>query len=422
MSIANDIAQELIDTILDFLHDDIPALLASSLVSRKWVPAPRHHIFGRRIVIHHFLPGRRGNRGFMDNATPFLEICRSPLCSLVPSMRNVVLNVNTEHSPAGPVPRMLTDIFDVLAKAPIKKMLFVDHTSSLAAPVFLAQTMGQCLSNVQELSYNALGRIAGDILAIIAAPASLHTLSIYGTHRGSSMDPFALSAAPQPGNRFENLSTLRICLYARQSDALLSWMKADSLRLETLDLTVFHGYHNGWGPVTALNAFLHGESTATLKVLSLSVVYEDDDNDVDEDVRIEAPSDGELDLSALTKLHTLRITSHSVESVCAALASLPPSTLRIFRFDYEHWLYYEDAPCACNGTQMHMFVHAVQTPQLDSLTVFDLRVPDYFDEEGMVWFREQFGKWAEDDRMLLSTTEREWKQDSWEELCEEIFE
>ncbi|KAJ6458937.1 hypothetical protein C8R47DRAFT_994832, partial [Mycena vitilis] len=45
MPVSADVAQELIDTILDFLYDDSKTLLSSSLVARKWVPATRHHVF-----------------------------------------------------------------------------------------------------------------------------------------------------------------------------------------------------------------------------------------------------------------------------------------------------------------------------------------------------------------------------------------
>ncbi|KAJ7720367.1 hypothetical protein DFH07DRAFT_760873, partial [Mycena maculata] len=61
---------ELIDAILDFLHDDRQSLLHSSLVARKWVPATRYHIF-ERIAINHFLAGQRGYRQYRDNAHDF---------------------------------------------------------------------------------------------------------------------------------------------------------------------------------------------------------------------------------------------------------------------------------------------------------------------------------------------------------------
>ncbi|KAJ7022319.1 hypothetical protein C8F04DRAFT_971679, partial [Mycena alexandri] len=47
MALGDDLAQELVDTILDFLHDDQKSLLSSSLIARKWVPATRYHVFER---------------------------------------------------------------------------------------------------------------------------------------------------------------------------------------------------------------------------------------------------------------------------------------------------------------------------------------------------------------------------------------
>ena len=39
------IPQELSDTILDFLHDDMAALCSAGLVCRSWLPASRFHLF-----------------------------------------------------------------------------------------------------------------------------------------------------------------------------------------------------------------------------------------------------------------------------------------------------------------------------------------------------------------------------------------
>lgn len=38
--------QELIDTIVDFLHNDTPTLIACSLVASNWLPSTRFHLFG----------------------------------------------------------------------------------------------------------------------------------------------------------------------------------------------------------------------------------------------------------------------------------------------------------------------------------------------------------------------------------------
>ena len=39
------IPQELSDTILDFLHDDVTALCSAGLVCKSWLPASRFHLF-----------------------------------------------------------------------------------------------------------------------------------------------------------------------------------------------------------------------------------------------------------------------------------------------------------------------------------------------------------------------------------------
>ncbi|KAF8180697.1 hypothetical protein K438DRAFT_1508925, partial [Mycena galopus ATCC 62051] len=88
MPVSADIAQELVDSILDFLYDDHASLLSCSMVAQKWVSATRHHVFGR-ITINHFFPGR--GHFFKDSAHSFLALCRSAHCTIIPSVREVVL-------------------------------------------------------------------------------------------------------------------------------------------------------------------------------------------------------------------------------------------------------------------------------------------------------------------------------------------
>lgn len=285
-----ELAQELVDCILDFLHDDRKSLLSSSLVSRTWVPATRHHLF-ERVAINNFFAGRHGYHRFTDNAHKFLTICGSPHCTIITSIRNVVLNVNTQFTPAGPVPQLLADIIDVLARAPVNKLLFIDHTSSLSLPISLAWIAPR-LAGLRDLSYNALERPAEDIFALVASFPALRVLSVYSSPKGAPTASITHGLEPHP--TFAHLHTLRARLYAGQSEELLSWPHSagNYPNLETLDLTVFHGYHNGWGPVAALNAFLraHGDH---LRHLVFRVSYEDSDDDVDEMLRVEQPSHGE---------------------------------------------------------------------------------------------------------------------------------
>ncbi|KAJ7438364.1 hypothetical protein B0H11DRAFT_1829309, partial [Mycena galericulata] len=188
-------AQELIDTILDFLHDDRASLLSSSLVGRTWVPATRYHIF-ERIAINHFSTGHRGDHHFRDTAHPFLSICGSPHCSILMSIRTVVLNVNTDFAPAGPNPRLLVAIVNALAHAPVGKIIFIDHTSFLAPETSLSW-LAPHFSGLQELSYNALERAAEDLFAFVSLFPELRILSVYSTHKGAPAASIAHGPAPR---------------------------------------------------------------------------------------------------------------------------------------------------------------------------------------------------------------------------------
>ena len=53
------IPQELSDTILDFLHDDVTALCSAGLVCRSWLPASRLHLFSD-IELNPRISGHRG--------------------------------------------------------------------------------------------------------------------------------------------------------------------------------------------------------------------------------------------------------------------------------------------------------------------------------------------------------------------------
>ncbi|TBU37289.1 hypothetical protein BD309DRAFT_876732, partial [Dichomitus squalens] len=48
---------EIVDYIIDHLHDDTPTLSASSLVCRAWLPSCRYHLF--EIVYYRLTPATR---------------------------------------------------------------------------------------------------------------------------------------------------------------------------------------------------------------------------------------------------------------------------------------------------------------------------------------------------------------------------
>jgi hypothetical protein len=73
------IPQELVDYIIDHLHNDKPSLAACSLVCRDWIPPSRYH----------FLPKLSLN--FVD-IHHCLYILESPLCTIVPRIRHLSLH------------------------------------------------------------------------------------------------------------------------------------------------------------------------------------------------------------------------------------------------------------------------------------------------------------------------------------------
>ncbi|KAF9481742.1 hypothetical protein BDN70DRAFT_505561 [Pholiota conissans] len=73
------IPNELIDSIIDYNHSDPPTLLASALVSKKWIPASRYHVFSNINISH-------------ENAQEFMQLVRSPNCTFCGILRG--LNVH----------------------------------------------------------------------------------------------------------------------------------------------------------------------------------------------------------------------------------------------------------------------------------------------------------------------------------------
>ncbi|KAJ7649595.1 hypothetical protein B0H17DRAFT_1102161 [Mycena rosella] len=400
MAFSVDLAQELIDHILDFLHDDRGSLLSSSLVARQWVPAPRYHIFERITINRYFTAGHH----FRETTQNFLSICASPHCTILPSVQSVILNINTELGPASV--GLLEDIVHVLARAPVKKMLFVDH-NSMVQPVSLSW-IAPFFPGLQEFVYNALYRVAEDIFVLVTSFPILRILSVYSR----TPDPSSAEIVPTrlypaiPHAVFAHLHTLRMKLSTH--DSVLSWLQSTELRpLETLDLHLFNPYHNGWGPVAALNSLLHANGEH-LRHLTLRVSNEDSsDETIDDLVRQLRVADGEVDLSGLTNLRSLRLHVHSA-------ASTPP--LEALEVDFARWIYYGILPCTCDPQILLPEFSAVMGhDQFAGLTAFDIRVPDIFGDSGRNALREFFPRWKDTQVLRVGYVESASPQvDSWE--------
>ncbi|KAJ6557738.1 hypothetical protein B0H19DRAFT_1148444 [Mycena capillaripes] len=418
-----DIAQELVDTILDFLYDDRRSLLSSSLIARKWVPATRHHLF-EKITINHFFTGRAGHL-FRDTAHSFMEISRSPHCTILPSIGSVVLNIDTD-----PAPTLLHELVDVLALAPVSKVLFIDRTSQFGKPISLSWITPH-FPGLREFTYNSLDRFVLDVFTLVISFPELRSLSLYSNTR-----PAAKAAITQakpyptlPPAVFAHLRTLRLRLFSHQSEEFMAWLLSigDQLSLETLDLNVFHFYHNGWGPVSALNAFLSANG-AHLRDFSLCLRYEDD-RDVDEERLLSTDSDGDVDLSNLTNLRSLRLNSHNVEAVCRTLASLPlpddaqPQSLSTLEVSFKEWIHYDDVPCACDPRILvHDFAGVMHGDQFAHLTNFRILVPEFFGQVGTEMLRQYFPKWKDTKVLSVQFIDRfQYPLESWENVRDALL-
>ncbi|KAF8160220.1 hypothetical protein K438DRAFT_1985840 [Mycena galopus ATCC 62051] len=411
MPVSADIAQELVDSILDFLYDDHASLLSCSMVAQKWVSATRHHVF-QRITINHFFPGR--GHFFKDSAHSFLALCRSPHCTIIPSVWEVVLNVDSD-----PVPAMLKELVDILGRAPVSKMLFIDHTTSFRDPISLSWITPH-FPGLREFSYNSLDRFVLDIFGFVASFPQLHTLSLYSNTKDAAKTSIT-QAKPYPtlpGAPLASLHTLRLRLFSHQSAEFMAWLQTfgDRIQLETLEVDVFHFYHNGWGPIASMNAFLDANG-AHVRTFALRLHLEDD-REVDETILLSTPSDGDLDLSGLTHVRSLSLSTHNGEAMCAALASLPsdPQTLDTLRVSFLPWIHYDDFPCMCDPRIiLAEFVDVMSRDQFAQLAEFTILVPAFFGDGGREALRQYFPKWKGTDILRIGFVSRfEFPLDSWE--------
>ncbi|KAJ6549982.1 hypothetical protein B0H19DRAFT_1264849 [Mycena capillaripes] len=139
----------------------------------------------------------------------------------------------------------------------------------------------------------------------------------------------------------------------------------EHIRLETLDLSVFHFYHDVWGLVGCLNAFFGAHGVAHLQDLSLYTCYKVN-SDVDRVLLLNKGSDGEVHFSDLTNLHHLRLGGHSVSAICRALTSLPspsPHTFQSLEVSLGPWIHYAAIPYAYDMATCTV-LHSLLSPNL----------------------------------------------------------
>jgi hypothetical protein len=256
----SDTPQEILERILDFLHDDHATLYSASLVSRAWIHAPRYHLFSQTLLKEIY----RWGRLLKENACLFLVLARSEHCTILPAIRSAILIVQTQE--------LVDDLVKVLA--PSKRLSQLTYIHTLRSETI--SWNAQILTNIHDFYFDFLWyTFDADAWRLVTSFPNLHSLALYT----NATCPITLPSSI-PGSVFRNLRTLRLRLTA--SEELFEWLtKLDGTRfiLETLDLRMFRPHRGSWGSMSALNAFLKDVSD-TLTHLSIGIFYETDLNEL----------------------------------------------------------------------------------------------------------------------------------------------
>jgi hypothetical protein len=254
---------EIFERILDFLHDDHAALCSSSLANREWVSTARFHLFNPTII----------NEFKSPDARSFLSLVQSPYSTILPAIRQVVLNITTLD--------LISDVVNKLKRSKaLKHIVFFDHSYISDSPSL--SWIAQALPNIYDFSYNTTSAVRNDVYRLFASLPKLRSLAIYTEVHTAFAFPVQI-----PGPHFLHITTLRLRLL--KSEQFLDWLQTlDGWNplLETLDLRIFRICHRGWGPVKALNSFLKANSSS-LRHLSLGIDYAARVVDVDESICVD---------------------------------------------------------------------------------------------------------------------------------------
>ncbi|KAF8954249.1 hypothetical protein BDZ97DRAFT_2081830 [Flammula alnicola] len=402
---------EILDRILDFLHDDQAALCSSSLVSRNWVSVPRYHIFNRTIISEFLTPDRR----IKENVHSFLALVQSPYCTILPAIRNVVLNV-TRADLIGDV------VIELKHSKVLTQIVFIDY-SRISESRSLSW-IALALPNIHAFSYNAIYAFPADAWRLVTSFPRLQNLAIYTNVHTTFTFP-AQIVRPQ----FLHLRTLRLRLVRSEQflDGLQSvggWYSP----LETFDLRVLRKSHKGWGPVDALNSFLKANS-GSLRHLSLGIQYIDSLVHMDESVCADRLSTTEMpiDLSALPDLSTLFFITHDINSICNSLASLDPSSrLQVLNLHVLCWECGRLNVCDCVPSRLLAKLASImEENQSLAETTFDLRVSNVFGGPELELVPELFRKWKQRGALTMSSVSFDDEDDvqvgSWSSIRPLVF-
>lgn len=130
-----------------------------------------------------------------------------------------------------------------------------------------------------------------------------------------------------------------------------------------------------------------------------------------------------MDLSGLPNLRSLHLSCHSVDAICSTLTSALP-TLAALEVDFTSWIYYHDAPCMCDPSVMvDDFAATMAEDHFAGLASFEIRVPEFFGEQGKEMLKTYFPRWKNTPNVLrVSYIDRSFYQvDSWQTVRELMF-
>ncbi|KAJ6458915.1 hypothetical protein C8R47DRAFT_1244601 [Mycena vitilis] len=426
-----DFAQELIDLILDFLHEDRESLLRSSLVKRAWLSTSRHHVFSRISLECFYVGGLPGT--FRDNVHSFLEISHSPHWTFADMLRTVLIDI-------GPGENLLDRVVRSLGRTSIQEVFYVDRTASdiLISPRlgstespklrYCRQPALSCIAlrvpQLRKFSYNSTSNIREDVFSLITdfpmlQSLTLHTYSDKSRAEGTSMPSLTLSVLPTAN--LEHLRTLRLRFWGSNSAQILEWFQHVDLQLETLDVEILSSFHNGWGSIAPLNAALKA-NRESLRNLRLCVDYVGDHSHAPNFILTRA-SEGQVNLKILTSLRKLSLRTHDMEAACSALESLPDlPSLQSVKVDQPAWLVEEASPCPCDASSLHSrFAAVMRRPKFSQLTSFSFLLPNHFDEEMVREVKTHFQQWGPRVLRVGISDKFEHQTDSWNSVRDQVY-
>ncbi|KDR65889.1 hypothetical protein GALMADRAFT_162306 [Galerina marginata CBS 339.88] len=401
----SDTPGEILERILDFLHDDHPSLCSCCLVSREWLSAARYHLVNPTIINEFQRPDRR----YKDNLHSFLALVQSPNSTILFPIRKVVLNIATLD--------LIKPVVDELRHSKsLNHVVFLDHSYLRDSPSL--SWMAQAFPSVRNFSYSTIFAVRDEAYRLFASLPRLQDLAIYTEVYTNFMFP-----AQIPGPHFFHISTLRLRLL--KSEQFLDWLQTldcwNSL-LETLDLRIFRVLHRGWGPVKALNAFLRANS-GTLRQLSLGIDYAPSVVDVDESYSVDNEEEP-IDLSSLSNLRTVFFRTHDINSISNSLMTLLPSSrldvlsIHVLKWDYN--------PCDCVPSHLlERLARIMEDVNAFGGTALNFRLSKIFGGSDLDFIRRLFGKGELGGGLKLSPVDfdedEDYQVDSYQAMCETLI-